>query len=217
MAATQAGGRLEVASYREVFDLERRIYRIDRLRLNPAGIPLRGAIYFVAALLIAAAVSELPLAGWLASRLPWYLRYGLLPAALAAAGATLRVEGRPLHLAIRGLWLGALRARYLRAFEASAAPGARWCPPPIIVIPDGSGRHPRRFRVTGPGAVTVRCSHELVEWRRSPLERRLGAADLTLRLARSETTADPANPGRVLRLGAETRLEIEPHPGSACR
>ena len=37
-------GRIEVRSYRTVFDLERRLYRIDRLRLNPGGVPVRGIV-----------------------------------------------------------------------------------------------------------------------------------------------------------------------------
>jgi hypothetical protein len=34
---------MEIRSFRRVFDLERRIYRVDRLRLNPGGIPVRGS------------------------------------------------------------------------------------------------------------------------------------------------------------------------------
>ena len=36
---------IEIRSYRAVFDLERRIYRVDRLRLNPGGVPVRGVVY----------------------------------------------------------------------------------------------------------------------------------------------------------------------------
>ncbi len=41
---------IEIRSYRAVFDLERRIYRVDQLRLNPGGIPVRGVVYFLAIL-----------------------------------------------------------------------------------------------------------------------------------------------------------------------
>ena len=41
---------MEIRSYRAVFDLERRIYRVDRMRLNPAGVPVRGIVYFLALL-----------------------------------------------------------------------------------------------------------------------------------------------------------------------
>ena len=44
---------MEIRSYRRVFDLERRIYRIDRLRLNPGGVPVRGVVYFLVAIVMA--------------------------------------------------------------------------------------------------------------------------------------------------------------------
>ena len=37
---------MEIRSYRRVFDLERRVYSVDRLRLNPSGVPVRGIVYF---------------------------------------------------------------------------------------------------------------------------------------------------------------------------
>ncbi len=41
---------IEIRSYRRVFDLERRIYSVDQLRLNPGGVPVRGVLYFLALL-----------------------------------------------------------------------------------------------------------------------------------------------------------------------
>ena len=43
VASLFGGALMEVRSYRRVFDLERRIYRVDRLRLNPGGVPVRGS------------------------------------------------------------------------------------------------------------------------------------------------------------------------------
>ena len=51
----------DVRSYRAVFDLERRIYRIDRLRLNPGGVPVRGVLYFLGLLVAGAVTARLPL------------------------------------------------------------------------------------------------------------------------------------------------------------
>jgi hypothetical protein len=203
----EAAPRIEVASYREVFDLERRIYRVDRLRLNPGGIPLRGAIYFVVAILLAAGLGGVPVFGWGLGLLPWYLRYAALPGLLAAIGSTVRVEGRPLHLAIRGLALQRLRPRRLSGFAACAALGTRWRPPPIVVVPDGSDARPRRFRFTGPGTVVIRCRHECVEWRPGRLGRVLGVPDLTLR-AHPRLPRPPT--GRAITLGVGARLEVEP-------
>ena len=60
----------EIRSYRSVFDLERRIYRIDRVRLNPGGIPVRGVLYFLAILLAVAGASRVPLLGEAVRALP---------------------------------------------------------------------------------------------------------------------------------------------------
>ena len=49
-----------------VFDLERRIYRVDRLRLNPGGVPVRGVIYLLLIILAALITARLPLLGWAA-------------------------------------------------------------------------------------------------------------------------------------------------------
>ena len=43
-----------IRSYRRVFDLERRIYRVTRIRLNPGGIPIRGVVYLLALVVLAA-------------------------------------------------------------------------------------------------------------------------------------------------------------------
>jgi hypothetical protein len=211
-ATVEAEPRIEIASYRDVFDLERRIYRIDRLRLNPGGIPLRGAIYLVVAILLAAGLGGVPVLGWLLGVLPWYLRYAALPGLLAAIGSTVRVEGRPLHLAIRGLALQRLRPRRLSGFAACTALGTRWRPPPIVVVPDGFDTRPRRFRFTGPGTVVVRCAHECVEWQPGRLGRALGVPDLTLR---THPRLARLSAARAITLGVGVRLEVEPRPEDA--
>lgn len=94
---------IEIRSYRAVFDLERRIYRVDRLRLNPGGVPVRGVVYCLAILACLALVGTLPLLGAAVRALPWYARDLLLPAGLAALLTMIRVEGRPFHLAAAAL------------------------------------------------------------------------------------------------------------------
>jgi len=93
---------MEIRSYRRVFDLERRIYRVDRLRLNRRrtraggrllpGDPGRGSDRRAAAA-----------AGERRELLPWYLGDLALPAASAALLTMIRVEGRPFHMAARAL------------------------------------------------------------------------------------------------------------------
>ena len=77
---------LEVRSFRSVFALERRIYRIDTLRLNPSGIPLRGICYAAALVVVALVAGAVPPTAWLDPLIPWYVRD--LGAPLAAAPAT---------------------------------------------------------------------------------------------------------------------------------
>jgi len=131
---------MEVRSYRRVFDLERRIYRVDRLRLNPAGIPVRGIVYFLVILGLA------------------------LPAGCAALLTVIRIEGRPFHLAAQALFRHRAGSRRLsglrpRGPSSCAFPGARWLPEQIVMLPDGSEGRMRRLRYTGPGAVLVAVAH----------------------------------------------------------
>lgn len=203
--------RIEVASYREVFDLERRIYRIDRFRLNPSGIPLRGVIYFAVAAALSAVLDGLPLAHWLLRQLPWYLRYVGIPGLLATAGSTVRVEGRPLHLAIRGLVLRSLRPKQFSGFAPCGAIGSRWRPPQIIVIPDGRDAPPRRVQFVGPGTLVLRSAHEIVEWQRGPAQRwiPLPLPDLTIRQVGGHGRDSGGGGGRALLLGDGVRVELD--------
>ena len=131
-------GRIEVRSYRTVFDLERRLYRIDRLRLNPGGVPVRGIVYGVVLTVVVAVLAALPLLGWPLRALPWPARHLLLPTLLAAALTVVRVDGRPCHVALRSLIELAVGPRRVDAWERVPRSAERWRPPDLVVIPDGS-------------------------------------------------------------------------------
>jgi hypothetical protein len=159
---------MEVRSYRAVFDLERRIYRIDRLRLNPAGVPVRGIVYFLALLASIALCARVPPLRTLAGVLPWYLLYLALPGVSAALLSMIAIDGRPAHLAAGALLRHRLSPRQsvglrARRLGSGAGPGARWRPPEILLLPDGSDARVRRLRYTGPGAVLVSVAHERIE------------------------------------------------------
>lgn len=146
----------EIRSFRAVFDLERRIYRIDRLRLNPAGVPVRGVVYFLALAAAALLAARLPLLGVLVRAAPWYLRELALPAGLAALFCLIAIEGRPFHLAAFALLRYALAPRELSALRPLRA-DERWLAPgELAFLADGSDARLRRLRYTGPGAVRVR-------------------------------------------------------------
>jgi hypothetical protein len=156
---------MDVRSYRRVFDLERRIYRVDRLRLNPSGVPVRGIVYFLVLVAMSLAVARLPLLALVANALPWYLRDVALPGGCAALLTLIRIEGRPFHLAAQALLrhrAGWRRLSCLRPCGPSscAFPGARWVPERIVLLPDGSEGRMRRLRYTGPGAVLVAVAHD---------------------------------------------------------
>ena len=149
-----------IRSYRRVFDIERRIYRIDRLRLNPSGVPVRGVVYFLVILLAVLVLEHLPVLHLVAGSLPWYARVVMLPAATAALLSVIRIEGRAFHLSAHALWRYMLLPRRLSGVLPALAPGGRWYPPDILLLPDGSDSTFRSLRFSGPGAVLVAMEHE---------------------------------------------------------
>jgi hypothetical protein len=155
---------IAIDSYRSVFDLERRIYRVDKLRLNPSGVPVRGVAYFTALLLVALVAASAPMLGPVVGLLPWYLRDLVSPAAGAALFAAIRIEGRPFHLAAWTLARYVCGPSRLLGHRRAPKSGREWCPPPVLLLPDGSEGRLRRLRCTGPGAVRVRVAHERIEW-----------------------------------------------------
>jgi hypothetical protein len=200
---------MEVRSYRRVFDLERRIYSIDSLRLNPSGVPVRGVVYFIALLVCGVIITHLPLFGLLAYVLPWYMLYLALPGISATILCVLRIEGRTFHLAATALvrfWVG---PRRLCGLRRCAATGERWWPQDVLIVPDGSDPRMRAMRYTGPGAVRIATEHERtgrLERGRSAERVRLGRrAELTVR-----ECAGGAGGGRgqVILLSAGTRMLV---------
>ncbi len=200
---------IEIRSYRRVFDLERRIYSVDRLRLNPGGVPVRGVLYFLAILSAALIAAGLPVLGTLARELPWYVRDLALPAASAAVLSAIRIEGRTFHLAAGALlryWSG---PRRLAGTRRCAGVGELWCPEQIVLLPDGSDSRLRRLRYSGPGSVLVEVEHErsgrLIERGKTGLAR--GGARRTVTL--TQLTPLRAGPrAQVISLGKGARLRV---------
>jgi hypothetical protein len=188
---------VEVRSYRRVFDLERRIYRVDRLRLNPSGVPLRGIVYFLALAAATSLTARLPGAGAIVGALPWYVRDLALPGVLAALLAVVQIDGRPFHLAARAVVRFHARPRAPVGGRRSDA----WLPPPLLMIPDGSDPRIRRFRYTGPGVARVGVAHERHE--RRALGRVASREHVTVR---AETRAAARTSGDVILLGKGARL-----------
>lgn len=150
---------MEIRSYRSVFDLERRIYSIDRLRLNPGGVPVRGVVYLSALLGCLLLARRLPVLGALTRSAPWYLLDLALPALLATVLASLRIEGRNFHQAARAIARHRLAPRRLSGLKGPCSVGRVWYPPDILALPDGSDASPRRLRYRGPGAALIAHEH----------------------------------------------------------
>jgi hypothetical protein len=200
---------IEIRSYRRVFDLERRIYSVDRLRLNPGGVPVRGVVYFLAILSVGMIATSLPLVGVIAKELPWYLRDIALPGAGATVLSVIRVEGRTFHLAAQALlryWTG---PRRLAGARRCAAVGELWRPAEIVMLPDGSDSRMRRLRYTGPGAVLVSVEHErrgrAMEQGPSGMARPGLRPVLSLR---QRAGAGALEEGQVISLGSGARLLV---------
>ncbi|HST34823.1 MAG TPA: hypothetical protein VLJ80_15030 [Solirubrobacteraceae bacterium] len=152
-----------IRSYRRVFDLERRIYRIDRLRLNPGGVPVRGIVYFIALLLLTMALERMAPISLLARVVPWYVRDLALPGLFSAVLAVVRIEGRPFHLAARAVLGSGLGPRPIVGLsrDCRSAPAREvWRPQPLLMVPDGSDHRMRRLTYRGPGALLVAVAHE---------------------------------------------------------
>jgi hypothetical protein len=153
-----------IRSYRRVFDLERRIYRIDRLQLNPGGVPVRGIVYFMTLLLVALALERVAPISLLARIVPWYVRDLALPGLSSAVLAVVRIDGRPFHLAARAALLCGLGPRRIvRLGHGCRQAHSAWTisrPQPLLMIPDGSDHRMRRLAYRGPGALLIAVAHE---------------------------------------------------------
>jgi hypothetical protein len=156
---------MEIRSYRPVFQLERRIYRVDRVRLNPGGVPVRGIVYFLAFGVLALVARRAPGVGVFVAWVPWYVRDLALPALAALLLTPARVGGRPFHLAAHALLRYAVSPRrHASRRRSSVREGARmrWFPPAVLMLPDGSDTELRALRYVGPGALRVSVAHECV-------------------------------------------------------
>jgi hypothetical protein len=91
---------LQIQSFRVVFELERRIHRIDRFKIPlPYGLPLRTLGYTLAALVVVLAASGLPGIGAVVEAVPAPLRFVILPVGVGIAMTRLRLDGRSAHAA----------------------------------------------------------------------------------------------------------------------
>jgi len=190
------GARLMIRSYRRVFEVDRRIYRVDRWALPvPGGVRLRAVGYFTATVILVVVLGGLPGIGDLLAMLSPPLRYAVLPLAVAVLGTQAAPDGRAAHR-FAADWLR-LRIRARRrcagrvvALEGESVP---WHGE-LAFRADGHETRLHRGRVTGPARLTFNV----------PVELRDGGGELRARPA----VGEPA--GQTVVLCGGTVLEVRP-------
>ena len=159
--------RLVVRSYRRVFEVDRRIYRVDRWALPvPGGVPLRGLGYFAVAVAAVAAAGALPGAGAVVGMLSAPLRFVVVPLAVAVLGTQVAPDGRVAHR-FAWAWL-CLRVRCRRRSAGRGVPleGERVAWHGVVATRwDEHAATLRGGRVRGPARVTFAVPVELAERR----------------------------------------------------
>jgi TcpE family len=188
--------RVPIRSYRGIFSVDRRIYRIEQWRIPvPGGIPLRAFLYYFGALIAVLLLSRLPVLGDALGLLhPAYL-YVIGPIGVAVLGTRVVPDGRAPHRFARD-WI-AFRVRTRRRsagrivpLEGEQVSGVA----PLALGADEHGIELRRARVTGAGQVAFRDPVELRRGRRGRLtarpvvagRRRRGTVTETVELAPGE-------------------------------
>jgi hypothetical protein len=187
-------GALVIRSFRVVFALERRLFKVDRFRLPLAyGVPVRGIAYAAGVLLAMIVAGRVPVLGAVVGVLAPPLRYVALPVAVAAALLRVRVDGLPAHHAVR-LWV-VHHSSSRRRLGIRRDPGAalRVIVDPVVFLPDERGPALRRGVVVGARGLTVRVPVSGVVRGAALVLRQVGAGPL--RVGRRVTI--PAG-GRVL-------------------
>lgn len=143
-----------IRSFRVVFDLERRIHRVDRFRIPlPYGLPLRSIGYAGAALLTVLLMRASP-AGSALNGVPAPIAFVLFPMAAAYALTQLRLDGRPVH-AGGAAWLVFVLSPKLVAAGRAISRDAQALGDLTVVADERCARY-RRARIIGPGVVLLR-------------------------------------------------------------
>jgi hypothetical protein len=150
--------RLIIRSYRRVFEVDRRLYRVDRWALPvPGGVPLRGLAYFAATVLAVVVLGRVPGIGDLLDALAPPLRYVVLPLAVAVLATQAAPDGRTAHRFASDWLRMRLRARRRsagRRVTLEAEPLAWHGVLPVVWDEHGAQLH--RARVRGPARITFK-------------------------------------------------------------
>jgi hypothetical protein len=151
---------IAIRSFRVVFELERRIHKVDRIRLPlPYGLPLRSLAYAVVAFAAVVALARLPVVGALFATVPAPVRLAVLPAVISYALTQLRPDGRPAHWFL----LAWARQRVAPATVVALAPIRRRRAErlgDVVLAPDERGVRYRAGVIGGPAVALLRLPVE---------------------------------------------------------
>lgn len=171
---TPEEGFVPIQSFRVCFDLERRIHKIDRWRIPlPYGLPVRSIAYFAILLALVVVVQRLPVIGAVLGAVHPSLRFVAVPAGVAYALTSWKIDGRLPHKA--GFALLRMRAGPARVASFRPAPalgpvrlGA------VTLAPDECSARLRRGVVDGPAAIVLRHRARLSARRRTLYVKQVG-------------------------------------------
>jgi hypothetical protein len=154
----EQGSRVPVRSYRLVFRLERRIYKLDRWRVPlPGGLPVRALVYAAAVWGAVVLLTALPGVGYLLELLPPQVHWGVGPGIVVFLLLNVAIDGRPPHRALAALLRWRLSPRCLSGLRPCPRPGSRLSPVgELAVRPDWRGPSYRPGRVHGPATLLLR-------------------------------------------------------------
>lgn len=154
--SSPARSGIAIRSFRVVFDLERRIHKVDRIRLPlPYGLPLRSVAYAVAAFVAILTLTTMPLLGGAFAVLPAPVRLAVLPVLVSYLLTQMRPDGRPAHWFL----LAWARQRVARTQVVALAPVRRQRVErlgDVIVAPDERDVRLRAGVVEGPAVALLR-------------------------------------------------------------
>jgi hypothetical protein len=185
-----------IRSYRRVFEVDRRIYRVDRWALPvPGGVPLRAVGYFAATVMAVIFAASLPGIGDLVGGISPPIRFIVIPLAVAVFGTQAAPDGRAAHRFAWDWLCLRLRARRRCAGRVVALEGepVKW-DGELPLRPDSDGTQIRHARVHGPARITFHVPVALTD----------RGGKLVAR------PAPEGEPGQAVVLCAGARLELRP-------
>ncbi len=184
-----------IRSYSVCFQIERRLYRIDRWRLPaPNGVPLLGIGYTVILIFAILILDSFPGIGWFLHTLHPLVRYLVLPVGLTYLLIHWTVDGRPVHRTglsfLRWRLSPARLVAFRRALEADHV--TRFGT--VTIAPDEEHARMRRGIIEGPARVILRY----------PTFARRRGRELRLR----QREGQPLSRGRQITLRSDQRVVI---------